>query len=442
MRLKLLFISFLISIYTFGQSEFQITNNQKKVVIPFKLINNLIFIPIKVNGEDLTFLLDTGVEETILFSLDDKEQIQFFHIEKLKLSGLGNNEAVESYKSSKNKLDANGYVDLDHEIYLVLDQEFNFSSQVGIPVNGIIGYHFFKNHKVEINYGKKKVIIYSDTNKKLEKRLNRNFSKESIAIEESKPYFTSKITQNDKEVPSKLLLDTGNSDALWVFLNRTKDLVLPLHTIHDFLGRGFSGEIYGNRARLTSFSFGNNTFKNPIVTFPDSTSNKNVNFVADRVGSIGGEVMSRFTVIFDYRNNTIYTRPNDKLNDPFNFNMSGIEVEHAGLEWAKESFDDTRFGGVKVYSGTSDERVQNNLQVKFELKPIFRIANIRADSNAEKAGLKKGDKILKINGTNVHDLSIEKINELLKSEEGKIIKMEVERNNISNTYKFQLKSIL
>jgi hypothetical protein len=39
-----------------------------KVKIPF-LINNLVFIPINVNGVE--FLLDSGVKETILFSLEE-----------------------------------------------------------------------------------------------------------------------------------------------------------------------------------------------------------------------------------------------------------------------------------------------------------------------------------------------------------------------------------
>jgi hypothetical protein len=43
-----------------------------KVKIPFQLINNLVFIPINVNGVELTFL-DSGVKETILFSLEEKK---------------------------------------------------------------------------------------------------------------------------------------------------------------------------------------------------------------------------------------------------------------------------------------------------------------------------------------------------------------------------------
>ena len=147
-----LYLCFFTYLTSFSQSNFQLANNKKRIVIPFKLINNLIFIPIKVNGETLTFLLDTGVEQTILFSLDDKQQVSLFHLQKINLKGLGSNDAVEAYKSSENKMEVNGYVDDEHEIYLILDQEFNFSSQVGIPVNGIIGYHFFKSHLIEIDY--------------------------------------------------------------------------------------------------------------------------------------------------------------------------------------------------------------------------------------------------------------------------------------------------
>ena len=173
MRLKLLLFFLFFSVYSFSQSEFQINNLKNKVVIPFKLINNLIFIPVTVNGEELTFLLDTGVEETVLFSLDDKNEIKLFEVEKIKLKGLGSSDAIDAYKSSKNKIEINGLVDFKHEIYIILDQEFNFSSQVGIPVNGIFGYHFFKNNIVEINYERKKVIVYGHKHKKINSKLQK-----------------------------------------------------------------------------------------------------------------------------------------------------------------------------------------------------------------------------------------------------------------------------
>ena len=188
MRFFYSLLFFFISLsFCFCQPGFHFKKDQKKVVIPFQMINNLIFIPIQVNGETLTFLLDTGVEETVLFSLDDKEEVSLHQLEKIKLRGLGTNEAVEAFKSSANKLEAAGFADNNHELYLILDQEFNFSSQVGIPVNGIIGYHFFKDHLVEIDYDRKKVIVYAGNHTKIRKRIQKNYIKEVISLENNKP---------------------------------------------------------------------------------------------------------------------------------------------------------------------------------------------------------------------------------------------------------------
>lgn len=441
MRLQKLFLLLFFSVAGFGQSEFQIVNNKSKVVIPFKLINNLIFIPVSVNGEELTFLLDTGVEQTILFSLDDRDEVKLFEVEKLKLKGLGSNEAVEAYKSSKNKLQIKNFVDFNHEIYIILDQEFNFSSQVGIPVNGIIGYHFFKNHIVVLDYERKNVIVYNHNYKKIKKRLLK-FVKDSIAIEENKPYYISKIKADDIITPSKLLMDIGNSDAVWIFTNNTSEIKVPSKNIADYLGRGFSGNVYGKRGRITSFNFGNKTFDKPLVTFPDSVSVRSVNFVADRVGSVGSEVLSRFTLVFDYKNNVIYSKPNAKIDEPFNFNMSGIEVEHTGLEWVKQTSDARSVQGIKIYTSDNDERIQSNLKIHFDLKPIFKIATVRVDSDAAKVGLRVGDKILKINHQLAYGLSIQAINGLLKSEEGRTIEIEIERNGKPFKFKFTLKKII
>ena len=162
-------------------------------------------------------LLDTGVEQTLIFSLDDKDEVKLFEVEKLKLKGLGGKDAIDSYKSSKNRVEINDFVDYNHEIYIVLDQEFNFSSHVGIPVNGIIGYNFFKNHIVEIDYDRKKIIVYDQKHNKIKSKLRKKFNKDSIKIEEKKPYCISDIKTGELTIPSKLLVDTGNSDELWIF---------------------------------------------------------------------------------------------------------------------------------------------------------------------------------------------------------------------------------
>jgi hypothetical protein len=135
-----LFFLQIITFTAFAQQGFVIDERTDKVTIPFKLINNLVFIPIKVNGVELNFLLDSGVDDTVLFSLEDKQEIRFFNVEKIKLRGLGIEESIEGLKSTNNTLEVNGLKSANNLLYVILDQEFNLSSHIGIPVNGIIGY--------------------------------------------------------------------------------------------------------------------------------------------------------------------------------------------------------------------------------------------------------------------------------------------------------------
>ena len=101
---KIIFLLLFFNIGVFGQSSFQFISDKDKIKIPFQFINNLIFVPIQVNGVELTFLLDTGVEETILFSLEETDTVPFFNVSKVKLRGLGSEESIEALSSTQNKL--------------------------------------------------------------------------------------------------------------------------------------------------------------------------------------------------------------------------------------------------------------------------------------------------------------------------------------------------
>jgi len=415
--------------------------NKRKVSIPFQLINNLIFIPLNVNGVELTFLLDSGVDETILFSLDDKEDVSFLNVKKIMLRGLGTLESIEGLKSSDNTLSVPGFIDRQHDIYIVLDQSFNFSSSIGIPVNGIIGYHFFKNHLVEIDYKKKQVVVFND-DAKLRKKIDKKYKSFDISIEKNKPYTFSEITIEEKTIPAKLLIDSGSSDALWLFKNKSHDIPIPGKSFSDFLGRGFSGDVQGQRARVNTINFESYTFSNIIAAFPDSTATQGIVMVEDRIGSIGGEILKRFDMIFDYKGGRIYLRKNRDFDLPFHYNMSGIEVHHSGMTWVKEAVElNTTVAPDNTYD-VNGNKIPNSFTYKFELKPLYSISSIRKDSPADVCGLKKGDIIVSINRKPGYRFTLQQINALLKSEEGRVINIEIEREGINMKFQFQLKSIL
>lgn len=424
----------------FAQQGFQFEKEVNKVSMPFKLINNLVFVPIKVNGIELNFLLDTGVAETILFSLEDKKEVRFFNAEKILLKGLGSQVAVEGLKSTNNILEFGSLKNKNHMLYIVLDPDFNLSSNIGIPVNGIIGYQFFRNNLVEIDYQKRKVFVYKDTAKNRSK-FEKKFTAVPIAIEKSKPYLKSTIYQDNRNVAVKLLIDIGNSDAVWLFPDKSEFIKIPEKNFDDFLGKGFSGDIEGKRGRIQKFEMADFEFNNPVVAFPDSISIRNVTMVPDRMGSVGGEIMKRFIVVFNYQNEQMYLKKNRYYKAPFSYNKSGVEIQHKGLQWIQET---VRLETVPLSKNVfdSDDNKKKDFKYKFVLKPIYEIANVRKNSPAAIAGLQKGDLLILINRSPAYKYSLQEINAFFKSEEEKWITLEVERNSEILKFSFQLFDVL
>jgi PDZ domain/Aspartyl protease len=420
----------------FAQSDFLTVASSKKVKIPFQLINNLIIIPVQLNGVAMNFLLDTGVEETVLFSVDKEVAAKFKNIEKIKLKGLGSLHPVEALQSTNNEIKIGKLENRDLTVLIVLDENINFSSTLGVEVNGIIGYDFFKNNVIEINYSTKKIVVY---NQKKQFKWNPAFSTFTISIENYKPYIISQIAVNDILNDAKFLIDTGNSDPIWIFEGVSKKFETPQKNIDDFLGSGFSGAIFGKRARIRKLKLQNFEFHQPIAAFPDSSSIQNVKLVSGRVGSLGGGILKRFRVVFDYQNKKVYLKKNSNFTASFNYNMSGVELHHVGLRLVKSVVQNNSVrNSIKVDFGTQ----QYDLKYKFELKPAIEVLTIRKDSPAEKSGLRKGDIILAINKISSYQYSLQEINDLLKSAEGKEITVEVERNGAVLRFNFALQKIL
>jgi len=420
---RFLFI-FLFSIFINAQNSFHI-KDAKKVVIPFKLINNLIFIPITVNGAELTFLLDTGVSETTIFSLENKE-MKLSPLEMVKFSGLGGNASIQGFKSDHNiGTIGKHFINDSFALFIILDQDFNISTHVGIPVNGIIGYHFFKNHPVIIDYASKKITVYQDH--ELFTKKTKKFSAIPVSIERNKPYVLADVEMTNSKKSSKLLIDLGNSDAIWLFPALIKNFVYNRPNIDDFLGRGFNGDIYGKRSRIHNFYLGDFKFTKPLTAMPDEFSIQHVNLVDERKGSVGGEILRRFSAAFDYPNEKLYLKKNANYDDPFHFNMSGLDFQQDGMQWEK---DMVNLESKKKDNGTAGvELINNSLQYKFVLKPLFSIAGVRRDSPGDKAGLKKGDQLITINGRKTSEMTLNKIMEMMKSDEGKTINMVISRKN-------------
>ena len=432
--LKIFF--FFLFCFSSAQKGFEIST-PKKTVIPFQLINNLIFIPLNINGVELTFLLDSGVNETILFSLDEKE-IKFNDIEKVKFSGLGESKNIEGLRSDNNLVKiGKDYQDLKHTIYIILDESINFSSHVGIPVNGIIGYHFFKNKPVEIDYITKKLSVYNDE-KTFSKR-KKKFKEFPISVEGNKPYLMTDVEMMQEKVASKMLLDLGNSDAIWLFPKVIENFVYNRPNIDDYLGQGFNGDIFGKRSRIHGFYIGDFAFEKPLTAMPDEFSIQSLKIVPDRKGSVGSDILRRFTLIFDYQEKKIYLRKNKHFNDPFLFNKSGLDIQHDGMTWQQDLVRVETAKTEKAREGIVAYESEDKFKYNFVLKPQYSVAGCRKEAQCYIAGIRKDDKIISINNKKSGDWTLQKINDLMKQEDGTTVTFDMERNRQKMTFKLILK---
>ncbi len=435
--LLVLFIPYLDAL---GQGGFTFTDNAKKTTIPFTLVNNLIVIEVHVNGVPLNFLLDSGVEETLLLDLEKDQEVLLGQVETVSLKGLGSDQAISGLKAFGNTLEIKNLKAENHLMYVVLESNFRFANTLGVPLNGILGYQFFRNNRVEINYHSKKITVHNNKFKTSKNKKKRFFGL-PISIENGKPYAfaETEIVENHHKDSLKFLIDTGNSSALWLFTEHPKVDTIPKKRFNDFLGLGFSGPVNGVRARIHRIKVGNRTFQFPVTAFPDQASLANVKMAPNRAGSIGGDLLRRFHLIFDYPNKTLYFKPNSHAKSEFEYNKSGIQLQQAGLRMAKVPNNKrSNIAALRMKIGESDV----SLQYEYILTPAFEVAHLRENSPAANAGVQLGDILVSINGKTTAQLTLEEVSQLLKSKREKTIELEVERKTVLKSFRFQLKNIL
>lgn len=425
------------------QNGFELPEFKKKDRFSFQFINNLVLIPVELNGKELTFLLDTGVNYTLLFSLTQNDSLEVKNVTPVKIKGLGGDHDIQALKSDNNKLKIGEALDRDHTVYVIFDENINFSPRMGIPIHGVIGYDFFKQFVVKTDYDSRLLTIYD--HKYYKKPKCRNCQEFDIFFQKRKPYIKSVVQEDGVRKEVTLLIDSGASDALWLFDETIGIRKEPPNYFHDFLGLGLSGSVYGKRSKLDKFGLGKFGLEQINVAYPDSTAINSLINLESRDGSLGADILKRFTVTIDYRNGTLILRKNRFFSEPFHYNMAGIILEHSGLVPVTNL---QRGTGRSFRFGTDDATATNSVTinvaavVKFFLAPRFIVAELRAGSPAALAGVMKGDEVISINGKPTYEYELPEISELFSSRVGKKILLEVDRNGSVAKFRFELKEVL
>lgn len=397
MLAKLIALFFFVAIpYCSASQEilgFALTGGKNRVQIPIEIQNNLVIVPVVLNRQiPLRFILDTGVRTAILTEKTFSDILNLPYSRKYSIGGPGGVKVVDAYITNNVTFDLPGVHGQGHAL-LVLDQDYlELRNYLGTDVHGILGYELFSRFIIKIDY-ERKVLTIQKTNKFIPKR---KYEMLPLKVEDTKPYVESSVQINDSTTADvKLLIDTGASHGLILEPDSNPFIKVPAKHIESIIGRGLGGLITGQIGRIGSLKLGRYEIPQVITNFPDPNSYmdsiKN-NRAVFRNGAIGGEILSRFTVILDLPSEKVYFKKNSSFKKKFYFNQSGITVKAEGVNLRK-----------------------------------FKITDVRANSSAEKAGVQPGDVIIMINGILSNGFELNNINAFLNSKPGKKISLQLER---------------
>lgn len=389
-------IIFLSSLPGYSQQTlgFSLPDGVNRIDIPIEIHNNLIVVPVILNNRlPLKFIIDTGVRTAILTQKVYSDILNLSYTRKYSLSGPGGQKLVDAFITSNVTFDMPGVHGQGHSMLVLQEDYLELKNSMGTDVHGILGYELFSRFVVMIDYEAKKMTLMRPENFKPKK----SYQALPIRIEDTKPFVELIISVRDSaQMTAKFLVDTGASHGLLIEEDSDKRLRMPDKNISSILGRGIAGIITGKISRTKSLKFGKYELNDLITSFPDdyayrdSVGSKNF---SPRNGSVGGDLLSRFTVIFNFPGEMMYIKKNPSFKKKFYYSLSGITL---------------RAKGPKLRE--------------------YEISDVRTNTTAAAAGLKVGDVIISVNGVSVADYELSYVNNFFNSKPGRKIKVEILRN--------------
>lgn len=437
------FVLLLFVSKSFAQTNFKFYGkNNKRERVRFKLINNLIVLPLEINGKNLQFILDTGVNKTILFNLLPRGDLKLNSVEKITLQGLGSGLPVDAIISKGNKFRINNIQGNNQDLYVILKDEFDLSSKMGTTIHGIIGYDLLRNVIAKINYSRKVIDFYNP--KRYRYKACKKCEVFPLQFYGNKPFINAKAkldTIGNKMTDVKLLVDLGGSDAFWLFEGTRANIKAPKKYFKDFLGVGLSGSVYGKRSRISNIKLGKFNIIEPTVSFLDSTTTHTARKFRKRNGSIGAGILRRFKVWVDYPNKVLLLKKNNSFKEKFYYNMSGLEVVYGEKQLVREQQTNTMldsYGQESSFPTSKNTSFSFVTNYKYVFKRSLKVKSILKHSPSYKAGVKVGDIITKANGKS-KTLTLDALMYMFQSKPNKKIQLEILRNDEKIQLEFLLK---
>ena len=316
--------------------------------VPFDLVNNHIYVDGFVDNKPVRLMVDTGGNN--LLTPTAAERIGLVAEGKLAASGAG--EQNTNLAFARGKQVRIGAATLADPVFYVIDLG-NLAQIEGAPLDGLVGYEMFRRFGVRIDYSKQ-VLTLSEP--------KAFVPPPGATLVPFKLNDTLPIVQGTLDgIPVRLSVDTGSRASLTMSspFVREHDLIAKYAAAPEaVIGWGVGGAARGRPARFGTLQLGDRDIDG--IAGDLFTGDKGAFTDPNIAGNLGGGVLHRFTVAFDYIHRKIYLAPNAAFGKPDAFDRSGL--------WLLSDGD------------------------------ALKVVGLAKDSAAQRAGLRENDRITSIGG--------------------------------------------
>jgi hypothetical protein len=332
-------------------ADFSIAGGAHEVTFPFELIANHIHAQVTINGKGpYHFIFDTGGVNIITPVLAKELGIKI----EGKSEAHGAGEAtMEMGLAHVDELALGGAV-IKNQLFVSLALDDMFPAN-GTHMEGMIGYETFRRFVTRVDYGAKTVTLFDP------KYFDPRDSGTPVKIA-----FAGNAVIVDGSydgIPGKFQIDTGARSALTLnapFVATNNLLAKAGKGVDAVDGWGVGGPSRAHTVRGGILKIGGGIeVDHPVTGF--GTDKKGAFADPTNSGNIGGGILKRYVVTFDYAHNVMYLKP---ITGP----IADLDTYDRAGTW-------------------------------FNVLPEgFKVVAVTAGSPADMAGLKEGDVITQVDG--------------------------------------------
>ncbi|HVV63895.1 MAG TPA: aspartyl protease family protein [Rhizomicrobium sp.] len=298
--------------------DFSIAGGKHETTVPFRLLNNHIYADVSVNGsKPLNFIFDTGGHSIV--TPETAKALGLVSKGNLTSSGGGENLATSGVTTLKSI--RVGDATITDQTASVLD--FQAKGVEGADEQGMVGYEFFARFVTRFDYGSR-TITFID---------KKSFDPRGAGAPVPMRLYHQfpEILGSYDGVPGRFGIDTGSR--------------MPLELNAAFAAKhGFRAKVTGGVEAMTGWGVGGPSrslvFKGGTLKLGDVTIEHPLTMISlDKGGAgaaeafpnnVGGGVLKRFVVTFDYDHSTMYLKPYEGLHaDIDSFDRSGMWINAA-----------------------------------------------------------------------------------------------------------------